>query len=446
MENERYLELVNEKKFRQLKHEITEENEVDIASFLEELPLEKAALTFRMLPKELAAQVFAHLSLEFQQYIVEAVTDKELSAIVEDLFIDDMVDFLEEVPSIVVKRVLRNAKEDTRHLINQFLQYPENSAGSVMTAEYVGIKKSITVKQAFEQIRKYGVDKETIYTCYVTDPNRILEGIVSVKTLLLSDEDTGIQDIMDENIISVTTTDDREEAAHVFSRYGLLSLPVVDHENRLCGIITIDDIVEVIEEEATEDFQKMAGLTPSEKPYLKTGVFSLAGNRIVWLLVLMFSAMITGGILESFQDAFVAMPLLVAFIPMLTDTGGNAGSQSSTLVIRGMAVGEIQLRDAFKVLRKELGVSVLVGIVLAAANFIRLYFFQYPGNMMVALTIALSLIVTVIIAKAIGGLLPLGAKLVRVDPAIMAAPIITTIVDAFALIVYLMIAKALLKL
>ena len=344
---------------------------------------------------------------------------------------------------MVVKRVLQNAAPSTRLQINEFLKYPENSAGSIMTAEYIGLKKSMTVEEAFAYIRKHGYDKETIYTCYVMDAKRMLEGVVTVKDLLMSDYEVKMEDIMDTNVIKAVTTDDKEEIADLFNKYDLLSLPVVDHENRLVGIVTIDDAVDVMEEEATEDFEKMAAMHPSEKPYLKTGVFELAKNRIVWLLVLMISSMLTGGILTRYEDAFKVMPLLVSFVPMLTDTGGNAGSQSSTMIIRGMTIGEIASADILKVIWKEARVSVIVGIILGAVNFIRLVA-QYPGQPLVALTVVLALFATVFVAKVIGGMLPIAAKKLHLDPAIMAAPLITTIVDAVSLVIYFQIAVELL--
>ncbi|MBF1260545.1 MAG: magnesium transporter, partial [Lachnoanaerobaculum sp.] len=320
-------DLVSRKQFRQLKDELCEMNEFDIASFLEELDSEKQIIIFRMLPKELASDVFACLEVETQEHIINSITDKELAYIIEELYVDDAVDMLEELPATIVKRVLQNAAPSTRLQINEFLKYPENSAGSIMTAEYIGLKKNMTVQEAFAYIRKHGYDKETIYTCYVMDAKRMLEGVVTVKDLLMNDYEVKIEDIMDTNVIKAVTTDDKEEIADLFNKYDLLSLPVVDHENRLVGIVTIDDAVDVMEEEATEDFEKMAAMLPSEKPYLKTSVLELAKNRITWLLVLMISSMLTGGILTRYEDAFQVMPLLVSFVPMLTDTGGNAGSQ-----------------------------------------------------------------------------------------------------------------------
>lgn len=439
------LKLVESREFRGLKELLVEMNEADIASFIEDLDSDKMVVVFRMLTKELATDVFSCLEVEEQQHIINSITDSELGNIIDDLFVDDAVDMLEELPANVVKRVLQNAGSDTRDLINQFLQYPENSAGSIMTAEYVGLKKSMTVEQAFAYIRQHGVDKETIYTCYVMDQKRRLEGVVTVKDLLMNPYPTVIGDIMDTRIIKAVTTEDQEDVVESFHKYDLLSLPVVDHENRLVGIVTVDDIVEVMRQEATEDFEKMAAMKPSEKPYLKTGVFQLAKNRILWLMILMVSSMITGGILGKYENAFAVVPLLVTFIPMLTDTGGNAGSQSSTLIIRGMAVGEVVPKDIFRVLWKELRVGTLVGAVLGLMNYIRLII-MFPGNEMVCLTVVISLFVTVVLAKTIGGMLPIAAKVLHLDPAIMAAPLITTIVDAFSLVLYFQLACRLLDL
>ena len=432
---EELLKLAEEKKYRQLKVALLELNEVDIATFIEELDSERTVVVFRMLPKALATDVFAELPVETQTHIINSITDKELSEIVEELYVDDAVDMLEELPATVVRRVLQNTTADTRKLINQFLNYPENSAGSIMTAEYVGLKKNMTVEQSFAYIRRHGIDSETIYTCYVMDEKRQLEGVITVKDLLMNPYETKVGDIMDTHVIKAVTTDDQEEAADTMSRYGLLCLPVVDREGRLVGIITVDDVMEVIEEEATEDFEKMAAMLPSEKPYLKTSVFQLARNRIPWLLILMLSSTITGGILVRYETAFAAIPLLVSFIPMLMDTGGNSGSQSSTMIIRGMAVGEIEPTDILKVVWKEIRVGMMVGVVLAVVNFVRLMI-QYPGNTMICLTVVLSVFCTVVVAKTIGWTLPLGAKVLKLDPAIMASPMITTIVDAVSLMVY----------
>lgn len=435
--------LLERRDLHALRAALLEENEVDIAEFLEELPQDKIVVVFRALPKEMAAEVFSNLEPDTQQVIIQSATDQEVSAIVEELYVDDAVDMLEELPANVVKRVLKAARPDTRKLINQFLNYPDNSVGSIMTAEFTDLKQSMTVAQAIAHIRRTGENSESVYTCYVTDAGRRLEGVLTIKELLLAQDDQLIADLMETDVITAETTEDQEEAVARMMKYDFISLPVVDKEGRLVGIVTVDDVMDVMEEEATEDFEKMAAMAPSEKPYLKTSVLSLAKHRILWLLVLMISGMITGGILGQYEAAFAAMPLLVTFIPMLTDTGGNAGSQSSTLVIRGMAVGEIQLKDFAKVFWKELRVSMLVGVVLSAVNFVRLII-TYPGNQMVALTVALALFVTVLLAKTVGGVLPMVAKLCHADPAIMAAPLITTIVDAISLVVYFRIACALL--
>lgn len=444
VDTEELLALAGEKKYRQLKAALLELNEVDIASFIEELDSERTVIVFRMLPKALATDVFAELPVEKQTHIINSITDRELSEIVEELYVDDAVDMLEELPATVVRRVLQNTKPDTRKLINQFLNYPDNSAGSIMTAEYIGLKKTMTVEQSFAYIRKHGIDSETIYTCYVMDDKRQLDGVVTVKDLLMNPYETKIEDIMDSHVIKVSTTEDQEEVVDMMNKYDLLCIPVVDSEDRLVGIITVDDVMDVMEEEATEDFEKMAAMLPSEKPYLKTSVFQLAKNRIPWLLILMLSSTITGGILLKYENAFAAIPLLVSFIPMLMDTGGNSGSQSSTMIIRGMAVGEIEPADILKVVWKEVRVGMMVGTVLAIVNFVRLMI-QYPGNTMICVTVVLSVFCTVVVAKTIGCTLPIGAKVLKLDPAIMASPMITTIVDAVSLMVYFNLACHLLN-
>lgn len=437
-------ELLEHKDYAALRAALINENEVDIAAFLEMLTPEQAVRAFRLLHKEQAAEVFANLESETQEVVIAALGDQQLHEIIEDMYVDDMVDALEELPANMVKRVLKMATADTRSLINEFLQYPENSAGSIMTAEFIDLRQNMTVSQAITRIRRIGEQSEQIYTCYVMDNSRVLEGVVTVKDLLLASDDCLISELMETNLITVTTAEDRELVSQQMMKYGLLVMPVVDSEGRLVGIVTIDDVMDVMQEEATEDFEKMAAMTPSEHPYLKASVFELAKNRIVWLLVLMISGMITGSILGRYEAAFAAMPLLVTFIPMLTDTGGNAGSQSSTLVIRGMTIGEIRSSDFMRVFWKELRVSVLVGIVLSAVNFLRLIL-VYPGNTMLALTVAFALFATVVVAKAVGGLLPIVAKSLRIDPAIMAAPLITTIVDAISLVLYFSAAELLLR-
>ena len=434
-------QLIESRNFAAIKQELSEMNVVDIAELFEKIDEEVVVKIFRLMPKGKAADAFSYMSKEMQQQIVEAITDRELSGIVDELFLDDTVDLIEEMPATVVKKVLANTTESKRKLINQFLQYNEDSAGSLMTIEFVNLKKEMTVRDAFSQIRRTGVDKETIYTCYVTTKNRKLAGCVSAKTLLLSDEDALIGDIMDTNVLYAATDDDKEEIANTFHKYNLLSLPVVDRERRLVGIITIDDAIDVIQEENTEVFEKMAAVTPSEEPYLKTSSLKHSANLIPCLLILTFTATFTGMIITKFESAFQAVPILVAFIPMLMNTGGNCGSQSAALVIRGMALSEIEWRDTLKVWWKEVRVSLIVGIVLGIATFLRVWFFN-DYNMALSLTICLSVIATVIIAKSIGCLLPIFAKQIGLDPAIMAAPIITTIVDALALVIYFSVAKA----
>ncbi len=432
-------QLVEEKKFRKLRGILEEMNEVDIAEFLEEVEQEKVVLIFRLLPKALGAEVFACFDVDMQEYIINSMSDYELQKIIEELYIDDAVDMMEELPATVVRRVLANAKPETRALINQFLQYPDDSAGSIMTAEYIGLKKGMTVEQSFAYIRRHAVDKETIYTCFVIDEKRHLEGIVTVKDLLLNDYAAKLEDIMDTNIIQAVTSDDQETVVESFNKYDLLSLPVVDHEGRLVGIVTVDDIVDVMEQEATEDMEKMAAILPSEKPYLKMGVFELAKNRIPWLLILMFTSTISAIILEHYGAITAMWPVLVTCIPMLTATGGNAGSQSSTTIIRAMSIGDVEVSDVWRVFWKECRVSLIVGAVLGIANYIRLII-MYPGQPLVCLVIGLSLIATVVLSKVLGCILPVIAKLLKLDPAMMAAPLISTIVDALSLVIYFTIA------
>ena len=447
---EELLALLTGKKYRELKSQLVEMNEVDIASFIEELDSEKTVVVFRMLPKELASEVFACLEVEQQQHIITSITDNELRAIIDDLYVDDAVDMLEELPATIVRRVLQNSSPDTRKLINQFLNYPENSAGSVMTAEYVGLKKNMTVEQAFDYIRKYGVDKETIYTCYVMDENRRLEGVVTVKDLLMNDYAALMGDIMDPHVIKAYTTEDQEKVVETFNEYNLLSLPVVDGEDRLVGIITVDDVMDVMEQEATEDFEKMAAMLPSEKPYLKTGVFQLARNRIPWLMILMLSATFTGLIMTHFENALVACTILTSFTPMLSGTGGNSGTQASTAVIRALSLGEVRFRDTFRVIWKEARVALLCGLMLAGANFIKMmlvdrWMMHNPAvTVAVAAVVCATLVCTVLCAKVVGCSLPILAEKLGLDPAVMASPFISTVVDAISLLVYFQIATAVL--
>ncbi len=438
------LDMAENKQYLKLKSELVDMNEYDIAEILSEMPPEKALVVFRLLPKDLSSDVFACLDIDEQQHIINSIEDKELNSIIEDLAIDDAVDMVEELPASMVKRILKNATPETRKQINQFLQYPDNSAGSIMTNEYVALRPQMSVREAFDYIRAHGVDKETIYTCYVITPSRELLGVVTLKDMMMSAYDVRIQDIMDDNVITATTTEDQEEVAADFNKYDLLAMPVVDKEKRLVGIVTVDDIVDVMEAEATEDFQKMAAMAPNEKPYLKTSVIDLAKNRIPWLLILMLSSTVSGAILNHYEAAFTAIPLLVSFVPTLMDTGGNSGSQASTMIIRGLATGEIGLSDALKVIFKEFRVGIVCGVVLAVINFVRLMI-QYPGHLMICVTVVVSMFVTIILAKILGAALPLLAKALHLDPALMASPMLTTIVDACSMIIYFSVASHLLS-
>ncbi len=437
-------ELLEQKQFAKLHAVIAETNEMDVALFMEQLTPMQQITCFRTLPKDQASDVFAELEPDTQQTIIDAITDQEIGHIIEDLFVDDAVDMLEEMPASVVKRVLKNAKPETRYLINQFLKYPEDSAGSIMTAEFMDLKKHMTVAQAIERIRRRGEDSESIYTCFVTNSKRVLEGVVSLKDLLLSQDDTTVEEIMTPDVIRATTLEDQESVAKTMMKYDFMAMAVVDQENRLVGIVTADDVMDVIQDEATEDIEKMAAIAPSDHPYLKTSVFVLAKNRIVWLLFLMLSAMVTGTILENYEAAFVAFPLLVTCMPMLTGTAGNAGSQASTLIIRGMSIGDIQLADWWKVTLKELRVAALCGAALCVVNTIRLMI-SFPGQTTITIVVSLSLFLIVIIAKFVGSLLPMLAKLIRVDPAIMASPLISTIMDSVSMLIYFNIARVFLK-
>ena len=434
------LKLIEEKKYQEYKKVVNELPEIDVAQWIEELQEEQMIIAFRALPKDLAADVFSYLSSDSQQLIINGITDKELKNIVEDLYIDDAVDMLDEAPANVVQRVLQNASSETRALINQFLNYKEDTAGSIMTAEFLDLKKGMTVKEALDRIRRICKDKETSYTCYVLNKNRILEGMITVKTILMAKDEEMIDDLMDTQVIYTTTNEDKENVAKLLSKYDLFALPVVDNENRMVGIVTIDDAVDVIEDEATEDFEKMAAMLPSDKPYLESKVTTLFKNRIVWLIVLMISGIIVGEILGYYEAKIAAIPLLVTFVPMLNDTGGNCGNQSSTMVIRGLTTGDITTKDWLKVWWKEFRVSLLVSIVLASFNFIRIAFFtKAPEGVnvyMIAISVSGALFLTVILAKSVGGLLPILAKKLKMDPAVMAAPLITTLVDAAAIIIY----------
>ena len=435
--------LIERNKLLELSEYLQEMNAVDIATNMTELDDRDLVLLFRILSKDLSAEVFSYLNKELQQRIIESINDREVMQIVDKLFLDDTVDFIEEMPANIVKKVLRNASPKKRELINQFLNYQDDSAGSMMTIEFVDLKEEMTVKEAIEHTRKTGMNKETIETCFIIDKERHLKGTLGLRELILNDESCSVHELMETNVISVKTNEDQEQVAPLFKTYDLVSMPVVDKENRLVGIITIDDVVDIIEQENTEDFQKMAAMEPNEEPYLKTPTFSLAKHRIIWLLVLMISATVTGRIIQGFEEVIQSVVILASFIPMLMDTGGNAGSQSSTLIIRGLALGEITTNDYLKIMFKELRVGFIVAIVLAFVNFLRIILFERV-DMMVALTVCGSLFCTVIIAKVVGGLLPIIAKKLKFDPAIMASPLITTIVDAFALFIYFMLAQLLL--
>jgi len=410
-------------------------NIADIAEIIEELDKEKTIQTFRILPKDTATDVFTYMESHDQQTIIEALTDTEIGEIMNTLFVDDAVDFIEEMPANVVRRALKNVQGEKRKIINQILQYPDNSAGSIMTTEYVTLSEDATVQEAFDAIRNTGLDKETIYTCYVIRRNRLLVGVISAKKLMLALPNERISDLMETNVVFAHTTDDQEAIADQFQKYDFLAMPVVDKDQRLVGIITVDDIVDIIVEENTEDIEKMAALVPSDEPYLKTSIFQHARNRFVWMLILMLSATITGTIISNFEEGLMVLPILMSFVPMLMNTGGIAGSQSSTLIVRGMAVGEIGLKDIFLILWKELRVGMLCGLGLGLVNFLRVYFIT-GEDWMLCLTLTLSLFCTILMAKTVGSVLPILAKRLKIDPAIMSAPLLTTIVDAVSLIIF----------
>ncbi|MCL1867164.1 MAG: magnesium transporter [Oscillospiraceae bacterium] len=443
--------LIDKKHFNLLRDGVLDIEPADIAAMIEQIPIDKAIIFFRILPKDIEAEVFANLDPDVQKSLIERLTDAEISDVIEELFLDDAVDFVEEMPAYIAKKVLERATAETREQINRILKYPQDSAGTIMTVEYVHLKRDLTVHEAFTKIRKFGLNKETIYTCYVTDSARRMEGVVSAKTLMLSDPEQVLSEVMDTNLIFVHTDDDREKVAALFDKYDFLSIPVVDSESRIVGIITIDDIIDVVREEATEDIHKMAAMLPSDKPYLKTSVLQLGKNRITWLIVLMVTAMITGGILEKYEAAIACLPILTVFIPLLMDTSGNAGSQSATMIIRSMALGELTPGDFMKIIWKEVRAGLLVGVILSAINFIRIWI-TYRGNadlgadvMMISVTVSLTLLCTVVIANIVGGVLPVLAKRLKIDPAVMAAPLITSIVDALSLIIYFSLAMWFLK-
>ena len=449
--NDELMELLEGRSMKKLSERLNEMPEVDVAEFLSSLEDNRMPMLFRLLSKERAAEVFANLEAPDQERIINSITDSELAGIVEELYVDDAVDMMEELPANVVKRVMRTATAETRNLINQYLHYPENSAGSIMTAEFVDLKKYMSVKESFARIRRIGEDKETIYICFVTSADRKLEGIVTVKDLLLADPDTVIEDLMDRNVIYAVTTEDQESVSEKFSDYDLMAMPVVDKENRLVGIVTVDDIIDVMEQEATEDIQLMAGMTPSDKPYLRTRITEFWRNRIPWLLFLMLSATFTSMILTSFEDMLAVQAGLVAFIPMLMGTGGNSGAQASTAVIRSLSLGDVEPRDVLRVMWTEWRVAFLCGLTLGVVNFGKMLLVDGMllgnGNVTVAVaaTVSLSIVFIVMFAKVVGSFLPIAAEKIGVDPAVMANPLISTLTDAVSLLIYIYVAKLILK-
>ena len=448
--NDELTELLDNRDMKQLQKRMEEMNEFDVAEFLSEIGDKRMPMVFRLLSKETAAEVFANFEAPEQEQIINSITDSELGNIIEELYVDDAVDMMEELPANVVKRVMRTATPETRNLINQYLRFPENSAGSIMTSEFVDLKKYMSVKESFARIRRIGEDKETIYVCFVISADRKLEGIVTVKDLLLADDDVIIEELMDRNVIFATTTEDQESVSEKFSDYDLMALPVVDKEGRLVGIVTVDDIIDVMEQEATEDFEIMAGMTPSDKPYSRTSILEMWKNRIPWLMFLMLSATFTSMILTSFEDRLAVQAGLVAFIPMLMGTGGNSGAQSSTAVIRSLSIGDTEPGDALRVMWKELRVAFLCGITLAAVNFVKMLLVD--GMLLrndnitlaVAATVSLSVLFIVMFAKVVGSALPILAEKIGVDPAVMANPLISTVTDAVSLLIYIYIAKLIL--
>ena len=450
---QRLMNLLNSGKHSELRGALMMLNEVDIARFMETLDKEKLLLTFRILPKDISADVFAYMSAEQKQTLVESIGDNEIRSLIEDMFLDDTVDFLEELPANVVKRVLQNTSESKRNLINQFLRYPDNSAGSIMTIEYMELKRGLTVREAMSVIKQTGLDKETIYTLYIIDQARHLIGTIALRTLILADDDVLIDSLMDTNIISVNTLDDQEKVAETVREYDLMTIPVVDNEHRLVGIITADDVMDVIEDENTEDFEKMAALTPSEEEYLKMTPWQLALNRIPWLLVMAVIAIFTGLIITHYEDVLQTTGsvgiILTSCIPMLMDTGGNCGAQSSTLIIRGLSLGEITLKDFIKVLWKEFRVAIIVGVALFAFTLLRVkyvnaFLMGTEIKWSVAIVVASALFFTIMLAKALGCIMPMLAKKLKLDPALMASPLITTMVDMASLVVYFSIATSVL--
>ena len=449
--NDELMELLEGRSMKKLSERLNEMPEFDVAEFLSSLEDNRMPMLFRLLSKERAAEVFANLEAPDQERIINSITDSELAGIVEELYVDDAVDMMEELPANVVKRVMRTATAETRNLINQYLHYPENSAGSIMTAEFVDLKKYMSVKESFARIRRIGEDKETIYICFVTSADRKLEGIVTVKDLLLADPDTVIEDLMDRNVIYAVTTEDQESVSEKFSDYDLMAMPVVDKENRLVGIVTVDDIIDVMEQEATEDIEKLAGMLPSDKPYSRTGIVEIWKNRIPWLMFLMLSATFTSMILNSFEDMLAVQAGLVAFIPMLMGTGGNSGAQASTAVIRSLSLGDVEPRDVLRVMWTEWRVAFLCGLTLGVVNFGKMLLVDGMllgnGNVTVAVaaTVSLSIVFIVMFAKVVGSFLPIAAEKIGVDPAVMANPLISTLTDAVSLLIYIYVAKLILK-
>lgn len=443
-------ELLDRRDMKRLQQRLEDMQEFDVAEFLSGIGDNRMPMVFRLLSKERAAEVFANFDAPEQEQIINSITDSELSGILEELYVDDAVDMMEELPANVVKRVMRTATPETRKLINQYLHYPENSAGSIMTAEFVDLKKYMSVRESIARIRRIGEDKETIYICFVTSADRKLEGIVTVKSLLLSEDDTVIEEIMDTNVIFATTTEDQESVAEKISDYDLMAIPVVDLEGRLVGIVTVDDVIDVMEEETTEDFEIMAGMTPSDKPYSRTGTLDMWKNRIPWLMFLMLSATFTSMILTKFEDKLAVQAGLIAFIPMLMGTGGNSGAQASTAVIRSLSLGDTEPRDALRVMWKEWRVAAICGLTLAVVNFIKmllldgLILHNSGVTVAVAATVSLSIVFIVMFAKVVGSMLPILAEKIGVDPAVMANPLISTVTDAVSLLIYIYVAKLIL--
>lgn len=437
---EQILELLQKKQYTGLKEILSETEPADIACMFDDLPAEDMPLLYRLLPKELAAEVFVELDADMQEMLIHGFSDSELKEVLDELYLDDAVDIIEEMPANVVKRIIRHTEPEMRNHINEVLNYPKDSAGSVMTIELVDLKENMTVRDAFTRIRRTGLDKETIYTCYVTDKNRILLGTVSAKELLLSDEECVISDIMETSPIHVHTHDDKEDVALALSKYDLLAIPVVDNEERLVGIVTVDDAIDVLQEEATEDIEKMAAMTPSEKPYLKSKILDICRQRVPWLLILMIASTFTGKIITHYEDALGELLVLTAFMPMITGTSGNAGSQASVTIIRGLSIDEIEFKDIFKIMWKELRVALICGVTLAVATFAKVIVLDSQGPM-IAFVVGITLFFTILLAKLVGCVLPLLAKKIGFDPAVMASPFITTIVDALSLVVYFDIAS-----